>query len=721
MATYKDFSGSSSAYDQLIERLNAGTAKVVTSKPLTGFVYIDAETGTPIFQSNAEEGIDRASKVLTPEEYSQAQFNPEKGRLELTTTVAVPPHIDLGDKEIASTRQWPIEDLGGGNYRLSVMNSGESGYAQTVIKPDATGKATVTENNPASFQGYDGGNFFSNFAGAAKDLASSDAAKLIAIGAGGMALGAGAGGGLLSGGGGAAALDAATLAEGFGGAGAVGSGGSAGLAGLSSAAGAAGGLGALDAMGADMVTGSLSGVAPTAATTAAAIPSALDVMGADMVTGGMAGVAPTAAAAAGTGGLLGGANLTTGSTVADNLIKKAALSSVLGGGSTGTRNMATGDNNLSSLIGGLLGGGADLLRGSTNNEALQQQANELKAAGQQAATASQFRPVGTTTTFGTSNFQVDPVTGQLQSAGYQLSPQLQQYQNQLMAGGQQSLTDAANLQNLGRGYIAQSPEAAAQQYMANQQALLAPSRDMESARLANQLQQTGRTGVSVAQGGSLGMANPEQQALANARALQDLNLAAQAQQQGRAQTTFGQGLLSSAYDPFNAGLTTAKNVEALGQQPLGLSTDLAKQFQQANATGAKYNLAAQEAATKALYEKNTYNPYADLLSGASGNKQLTGALGGLLGNTGAGQSLVGFLNSLGGSNLNNAASDYMNQNPDIVPSSTFNGSGDASWMNDWWMGGPNQTTGYTFNSDGTVNNSGYYDSLTATEKQNYFY
>jgi len=289
----------------------------------------------------------------------------------------------------------------------------------------------------------------------------------------------------------------------------------------------------------------------------------------------------------------------------------------------------------SQLLPFLLASGGGLQQQQVNKEAAQTQADALRAAGQQSATASQFRPVGTTTTFGTSNFQVDPATGQLISAGYNLSPQLQQYQNQLMAGGQQSLADAANLQALGRGYIAQSPEAAAQQYMASQQALLAPSRDMESARLANQLQQTGRTGVSVAQGGNLGAANPEQQALANARAIQDLNLAAQAQQQGRAQTTFGQGLLTGAYDPFNAGLRTSTSVEALGQQPFGMSTDLATKFQQANATGGQRQYEAQKAAADAMLRANQVSPFADIMSALGKTPTATSALGtaagGLLG------------------------------------------------------------------------------------------
>ena len=249
--------------------------------------------------------------------------------------------------------------------------------------------------------------------------------------------------------------------------------------------------------------------------------------------------------------------------------------------------------------------------------------NQSNVAGNQtAAQASQFRPVGITNTFGTSNFQIDPTTGQMISAGYQLSPELQSYQDQIMGNNRQSLSDVSSLQNLGRQYIAQSPQAAAQQWLSNQQALLQPSRDTESARLANQLQQTGRTGVSVAQGGGLSAANPEQQALANARALQDLALASQAQQQGQAQTTFGQNLLSSAYQPFTAGLSTAGAVEQLGQQPFGLSSELAGRSSTAGQNAAGY-----------LKSAGQTNTLAQLLGGAAGNTTATaGLLGSLFGN-----------------------------------------------------------------------------------------
>jgi len=314
----------------------------------------------------------------------------------------------------------------------------------------------------------------------------------------------------------------------------------------------------------------------------------------------------------------------------------ALIGSALGGALGGAGTTAQSRQAYGNLTQGLLGTGSMMQQNKVSQAAAEAAQRQALAGGQTAANMAQFRPVGTTTTFGTSNFTVDPTTGQLTSAGYSLSPQMQAYQNALMSGGQQSLTDAANLQNLGRGYIAQTPEQAAQQYMTNQQALLQPSRDMESARLANQLQQTGRTGVSVAQGGNLGMANPEQQALANARAMQDLQLAAQAQQAGQQQTLFGQGLLTGAYDPFNAGLTASKSVEALGQQPFTLSTDLAKLQAAAGANqGQLYNTGAQRAAAISLLPEMQTSNTATILGGlASPTSQLNSALGGLFGNLG---------------------------------------------------------------------------------------
>jgi hypothetical protein len=88
-------------------------------------------------------------------------------------------------------------------------------------------------------------------------------------------------------------------------------------------------------------------------------------------------------------------------------------------------------------------------------------------------------------------------------------------------------------------------------------------------------------------------------------------------------------------------------VESLGQQPFGMSTDLAAQFQKANAQGGAFNLNAQNAAANAMLPANQYNPYASLLSGAAGSPSVTGALGNLFGSTGVGSSLAKYLSGLG--------------------------------------------------------------------------
>ena len=124
-----------------------------------------------------------------------------------------------------------------------------------------------------------------------------------------------------------------------------------------------------------------------------------------------------------------------------------------------------------SLIGGglsLLGGA---LGGSSATEAARSSADAQIRAAQIAAEASRFRPVGVTTRYGTSQFQMTP-EGYLQSAGYTLSPEYQAYQNQLSQllgqqlqqglGAQQQYEPlqraAGGLFNLGAGYLAQTPE-----------------------------------------------------------------------------------------------------------------------------------------------------------------------------------------------------------------------------------------------------------------------
>jgi hypothetical protein len=211
------------------------------------------------------------------------------------------------------------------------------------------------------------------------------------------------------------------------------------------------------------------------------------------------------------------------------------------------------------LLSGGLGLGANLIQSQADKDAAIQAQARIAQATQQGVAGAQFRPVGTTTRFGTSQFNIDPATGQLISAGYTASPEITSAQTQLM--------------NLGSSYLAQTPEEVAQQYLSKQYELLDPSRQRQLASIRNQAFQTGRGGLSV---GSTGLrpsgaqglmgSNPELEAYYNALAQQDAQLAAGAQQAGQQQVTYGAGLFGQA-----------GQLENLAQQPFALSQGLATQ------------------------------------------------------------------------------------------------------------------------------------------------
>lgn len=289
-----------------------------------------------------------------------------------------------------------------------------------------------------------------------------------------------------------------------------------------------------------------------------------------------------------------------------------------------------------SLIPGLLSAGVSAYNAN-------QAAGATTAAGQQAAQAAQFRPVGITTRFGRTGFQYSP-EGRLIGAGYQVAPDVAAMREGLLglAGrGLQQGYDALNTQpfvneagrglfRLGQQYIAETPQQAAQNFMLQQQALLAPSREQQLAQLANQQFQRGRLGLATgatqqgfaANAPGLAASNPQFAAYYNALAQQDAQLAAQARQAGMEQTRFGQGLLGGALNLFSGGLglqqqaltpfqtsfNLAQAVEqAGGNIPLGLSTSLG---------------AGSPAAAQALLSTGVSN--ADLMEAR--NAQIAGAL-----------------------------------------------------------------------------------------------
>jgi hypothetical protein len=296
--------------------------------------------------------------------------------------------------------------------------------------------------------------------------------------------------------------------------------------------------------------------------------------------------------------------------------------------------------------------------GSSARSAARTQAAAQTEAARIAAEESRFRPVGITTRFGQSQFQTDP-QGRVSGASYTLDPQLAAMQDRFLglAGGGLSQAEGAQQQfaplgqaaqglfGLGQQYLAQSPQEAAQQYMAGQQNLLAPSRERQFAQLQNQLFQTGRGGLSVGATGErpsgaagLGAASPEMEAYYNAIAQQDAGLAAQAMQAGQQQTAFGAGLFgtggnlltqgyggqAAALGPYQAYLQGATGLEALGQDALNMGSALGGR--NVNTTGANALYGGGMAAAGSNAAANAYNPFATALVGASQNKQLTNAL-----------------------------------------------------------------------------------------------
>jgi len=187
-------------------------------------------------------------------------------------------------------------------------------------------------------------------------------------------------------------------------------------------------------------------------------------------------------------------------------------------------------------------------------------------------------------------------------------------------------------------------------------ALLKPGRELELANLQNKLQQQGRGGLAVAQGGTLGATTPELQALYNARVTQEAQLAANAQQFGQQQVAFGAGLLGTgaqtmgqyyagqqaAYAPYTTALGQFQNLEQLAQQPLTMGAALG---QQSSAAG--YNvgrlglLGAGQSVDLATGRAATNNPYASALYGVASNPLVGQALTGALSNTPTGSLTAG--------------------------------------------------------------------------------
>ena len=313
-----------------------------------------------------------------------------------------------------------------------------------------------------------------------------------------------------------------------------------------------------------------------------------------------------------------------------------------------------------SVITGLLNTAGSVLTSDKATEAARIQSDAQIRAAQIAADAARFRPVGVTTRFGSSNFTTD-AAGNVVTAGYTPSAEITGYQDRLRNLAGQGLTDiesarstyaplssaAQNLFSLGQQYLAKTPEQAAQEYIAKQTALLAPSRENQLAELRNRQFQTGRGGVAVSQGGNLMATNPEMAAYYNSLAQSDLVLAAQADQEARNRITYGAGLFdtganlqgryytgqTAAYSPFATAMDTSSRLESLAQVPLTLGTQIGAQTTAGAANAGLLTSQGITSAAGTMAPANAYSVGGNLLTGAANSPVLASAVNRAFGNT----------------------------------------------------------------------------------------
>ena len=345
-----------------------------------------------------------------------------------------------------------------------------------------------------------------------------------------------------------------------------------------------------------------------------------------------------------------------------------------------------------SVLQGLLSAGGSYLTSEQAKEAAQTQADAQIRAAQIAADAARFRPVGVTTRFGSSNFTTD-AAGNVTGAGYTASPEILDYQNRLSRLAGQGMTDiegaraayqpltgaAQSLFSLGQGYLSgdlgqpitsmgqrymqsqagqpltqlgqqyiasdvgqpltllgqqylqKTPEQIAADYIAKQQALLAPTQENQLAQLQNRLFQQGRGGAATAQGGNLMATSPEMAAYYNALAQSNLQLAANAGQAGQQQTQFGADLYARGLgltsgrqvqgaDLYQAGTGLTRQEQIAGADLYRLGTGLTQQGQQFGAglfgTGADLQGRYYTGQTAA------YSPFTTAMDTSSGLERL---------------------------------------------------------------------------------------------------
>ena len=274
-----------------------------------------------------------------------------------------------------------------------------------------------------------------------------------------------------------------------------------------------------------------------------------------------------------------------------------------------------------------------------NKSAANTAADAQRYAADQAAQAQQFRPIGVTTGFGSSQFTQGPYGPE--SATYELTPELKAIRDRMLSqagtynpeaigqAAQPLMGGAQGLFSLGQQYLATSPQQAAADYLTQQRALLAPSQEAALTKVRGGLFGSGRAGLGVNTGTGSAPANPELQAYYNALAQQEAQLAANADLYGQQRTQFGAGLLgtggtllgqvpaltTAGYGPLQTQLGLAGTIEGMGQQALDIGAQLGGRTATAGQGVGQSLLSGGLAAAQTQYGANAYSPTGAALTG----------------------------------------------------------------------------------------------------------
>lgn len=258
-----------------------------------------------------------------------------------------------------------------------------------------------------------------------------------------------------------------------------------------------------------------------------------------------------------------GADTTTGSSLTDLLAKYGP--SVLG------------------LLGSGLSTANAYSAGQKAQDIFNTQASTLGTAAKAAAPGYQFSPIGMTTAFGKATPTFD-VNGKLISYDYAATPAVAAQRDALMKLSSQALPTTTNPTDIVNNYISQ------------QQGLLAPGQAQDLARLQAQMAATGRSGLGTgAVAGTsispaLAATNPQLAAYYNSLAQQNQQIAANA-------PTYAQNLLNAQIGTSGTLFGQAQTMETAAQQPLAMGQQLGQAITAGttNASNAAYK-AAQDAA-----------------------------------------------------------------------------------------------------------------------------